>query len=385
MTTRRSRLRPTAHLLAAALVPALLLAGLPALTAPASATATSLALAPAARDFMVGETVFLRGTVSRAGRPASGVQVTVRARQGNGSWRTVTTARTNKAGRFKVADYPRTTTNYVARVDGASSSRVTVKKTRSPRTLAERRRALAGFTGRATTDVRRTRRYGKRVTYQGFRKGWLVQVGSRTSFVRSPLLAEYRRRDAIRGRLGAPVTDTRCRLMEGACVQRFQNGAIYRNKRARHKVSVAYGRTKATPIIAAALSQRGYREPVYRGAKYLKWQGVRTAWCGIFQAWASHASGSGDAIPRHDVFSQMVAKVRARGMVVRGPAVGRLAFIGPRRNPSHVALIVAIRKDGRLATIEGNMDRHAGNGHPRGVFSFVRTRGAVAFYAEPRL
>ncbi|MBM9460818.1 hypothetical protein JK386_12985 [Nocardioides sp. zg-536] len=352
---------------------------------PASAArATALKLSSTAADFRSGEEVFLRVEARRGGRAIAKVKIRVLSRTGNGSWREVARKTTGSGGTVVVSDRPSRTTTYravtVERKVGSRS--IKVARTTRARTLAQRQEALAQVTGRARGAAVTTRRLGSQVVYQRHARAVVAQVGSSTWLVRGRMLKAYLRKGGVEGRLGAPVVDMRCGLLEGACVQRFQNGAIYLNNKARKKVAVAYGRTKATPILAAALSQRGYREPTYRGSKYGKWVGSKQPWCGIFLAWASHASGSGDAIPRAKSFPAMISKVRARGQVRSAPKVGRIAFIGS--TPHHAVLILAVRQN-TIVTLEGNVGTRGGAGHPRGVRKLVRPLSSVKFYAEPRL
>lgn len=294
------------------------------------------------------------------------------------------TTTTDRRGRFTVEDRPGSRRRYraVLRMSGSTSAVVQVSRTRQPRGLPRRRADLSPLIGKETSPVRTARRYGKRVRHQRFKRALLVKVGRSTSVVRRPMLRHYRNAGGLAGRLGAPLEDRNCRLMKGACIQRFQRGSIYLNKRARRPVSIGYARNRSSMILAAALSQQGYSEPHYRGSKYGAWQGSSQAWCGIFLAWASHAGGRGNAIPRADAFSTMVNRLRARGGTSRRPRVGAVAIYG-RSRPWHAGLVVAVRGN-RILTIEGNIDRHGGSGHPRGVHRSSRPISNVKFFAMPR-
>lgn len=338
------------------------------------------------------ELVFVRGRVTRPGGPAARAKVKIQARKPGGRFRTIAWKTAGRKGRFTIAYRPGGTRVYRAVVVRTSRYRASVSdrerasRTTRPRSYPARQRALAFKLGRPTRAVRTTRRFGQRVVHGSYRGGFLAQVGSNTSIVYGRILDRYQAVGGVAGRLGAPIADGTCQLYERACLQRFQNGTIYLNRRARHPVRIVYGSGPKTAFMAAALSQAGYREPSYRGGKFNRWQGNRNAWCGFFLAWASRASGNGNAFPRAGVFSKQVAEVRRRGGLFHRPKVGAAAFIDYFGNgrPTHVALVVGVTRDGRIRTVEGNVDSRGRTGHPRGVFRLTRSTKRVLFYANPR-
>lgn len=335
------------------------------------------------------ELVFVRGRVlNGAGRPAAGAKIQVQAKSPGGSFRNIGRRTANKHGRFVIA-YRGGTLIYRAIVNRDSryrfsqSNQVRVPRTTAARTFSARQRQVGFVVGPKAGATRATTRFGQRVTLGNYRNGILAKVGRSTSVVYGVMLKPYRDRGGVGGRLGAPVADMTCQLMEGACMQRFQNGTMYINGSAMRRVSVAFGRGHNTTVMAVAMSQVGYKEPYYRGGKHSKWMGSSAAWCGFLQSWVGYASGNGDAFPRRKSFPEQVRVVRNRGGLFYRPRVGSYAFFGSK--PSHVGLIIGIRDGGRkIVTIEGNVDARGSNGHPRGVFQFVRSTSNVKFYAPPR-
>lgn len=335
------------------------------------------------------ELVFIRGRVlNGAGNPAVGAKIQIQAKSPGGSFRNIGRRTANKQGRFVMAWRGgtlvyRAIVNRDSRYAFSQSNQVRVSRTTADRTFVARERQVGFVVGPKAAATRTTTRFGQRVVLGNYRNGVLAKVGPSTSLVYGVMLQPYRDRGGVGGRLGAPVSDMTCQLMEGACMQRFQNGTMYINGQAQRRVSVAFGRGHNTTVMAVAMSQVGYKEPYYRGGKYSKWMGSSNAWCGFFQSWVGYASGNGDAFPRRKSFPEQVRVVRNRGGLFYRPRVGAYAFFGSK--PSHVGLIIGIRDGGRsIVTLEGNVDARGSNGHPRGVFRFVRSTSNVSFYANPR-
>ncbi|MFY0409872.1 hypothetical protein [Solicola sp. PLA-1-18] len=232
--------------------------------------------------------------------------------------------------------------------------------------------------------------YGKTVTYRSYSKGLLVHNGSATKRVAGSMLSSYNTYGGVRGTLGAPVIAKNCNAKGNACIQRFQHGSIYRSSTAKRRVSVSRVSGERSELIAVARSQVGYKEPGYRKNKYGKFvNGGRysnQAWCSFLMSWISSVSGNGAAIPKRKTFDSFVAAVRKRGNTTDQPAVGRLAFYDYFRDghPSHVGLIIQVRKD-TVVTIEGNIDARGASGRPRGVHKVVRPKSKIVFYATPDL
>ncbi|MDP3891113.1 CHAP domain-containing protein [Nocardioides sp.] len=388
VTARRSVRRAVVPV-ALGMVASLLVAGGTAAAADRVRTATALAVDhQAARTT---EQVLLRGRVRTPGGGAGGMTVRVQSRAPGGTFATVTTLRTGAQGRFAFLHRPYGARDYRAvalRDSRRQASRSPVRQVAprsAARSLEQRSSLVAGRVGVREAGPHTQRRHGTSVTWARHQRGILAQVRRNTSVVSGPVLEEYLRRGGVGGRLGAPVADVDCQGYENACLQRFQRGAIYVNPRAMRRVTTAFGPPARAAFLAVARSQRGYREPYYRGSKYSLWQNSSNAWCGFYLAWVSRASGNGDAFPRAGHFSQQVSTIRARGRTTSTPRVGHFAFIDYFGNgrPTHVGLVTKVRRDGRLVLLEGNVASNGGSGRPRGVFRIVRNRGSVLFYARP--
>lgn len=360
-------------------------------SAPAAAAqATRVTANVNAPNARATELVFIRGRVLTGSGPAARAKVKIQAKSPGGKYRTIARRVTGQKGGYLVpyrAPGTRVYRAVVVRTDryrAADSSPVRVRRIKAERTYDDRERSLRAVLGQRNGGPQADQRFGRRVIHGSYGKGILAKVGRSTSLVYGRMLERYRQLDGVRGRLGAPVSDVTCQLLEGACLQRFQNGTIYLNPAARKPVSVIFGRGERTSFMAVAASQEGYREPSFRGSKYNVWQGARRAWCGFYLAWASHASGNGNAFPRGDDFSSQRAEVERRGNLFYQPRRGAVAFIGSGSTPTHAALVLSVRRDGRIVTLEGNVGPHSYTGHPRGVFRRVRGTGNVLYYANPR-
>ncbi|MDO9381185.1 MAG: hypothetical protein Q7T56_20250 [Nocardioidaceae bacterium] len=184
------------------------------------------------------------------------------------------------------------------------------------------------------------------------------------------------------GRLGEPVSDVRCGLLEDACVQRFAGGAVYANPSAPSGVEIAYGRPDVAAFAAAARSQVGYTEPAFRRSKWNDWVGADVAWCGIFQSWAARASGNDDAVPASRDFPALITATQSdTSRLSSEPSVGALAFMDleDAGTPTHVGLVVA--HDGLdVQMVEGNVGPTDG----RAVVEATRTDPPVLYYWTPR-
>lgn len=247
-------------------------------------------------------------------------------------------------------------------------------------------RRLRPTIGAPTSGFVSTHWRGTEITYRRYRHGMLAHNGQAVRMVSGPILSAYDQRSGPRGRLGAPLLAQRCGLLEGACIQRFQNGAVYWNPRAPGKNKrVAYGTGRIATYIAVARSQAGYVEPGYRQNKYGKWltgkKALRRPWCSFFQSWVSAASGNGTAAaPRKKRFSSFVKAVRKRGGLTSKVAVGDFAFIDYFHDgrTSHVGLVIKVTKK-KVTLVEGNI--HVPGNAPSGVHVNTRRKSQVTFYA----
>lgn len=150
-----------------------------------------------------------------------------------------------------------------------------------------------------------------------------------------------------------------------------------------------YGKGRRTEVLAAALSQDGYQEPVYRASKFNKWiNSVGRPWCSAFVSWAAAAVDS-KAIPKHARLFQLYADLRANApeRFRSKPKQGALAMYDYNNDgitkPTHIGLVLEVRKN-TIVTVEGNT---ANPRRPRvggGVHKKVRPQSEVLFYWYPR-
>lgn len=327
--------------------------------------------------FVRGENVWLRGKGS-AGK-------TVKVYRYNSKNRPVQigTTRTSRSGSYSFMMRPTGTAKYRVKV-GSTRTRTIRLTSVGSHSIGQRQASLRFILGSATSG---TQGSGS-VRWRTFKKGMLVQHGSRTWVIRGRAASEYRRNGGPTGRMGAPVGDARCGLVEGACLQKFRKGAIYTNSKAKDKtVAVSTSSANRSAIAAVALSQVGYKEPGYRKSKYNRWMGrtdAGAAWCAFFTAWVSYAAGEGDAIVRQNSFSKTYSAERKRGRTTSKPAVGRVAYVSTTGGTPHHAGIVIDYDSRSVWLAEGNVDARGGIGKPRGVHKVKRSRGQVKFYANPR-
>ena len=334
--------------------------------------------------FVRGEKFWVRGRVySAANRPVGHKKLTLYAYVG-ARIKKLAVVRTKANGTYAYAVRPTYTTGFKALIGTLKSPKVKAVRTTAPRTLAQRASELGFALGAPAAGAVTRGTY----TYRRYTHGMLVQTGTRTWLVRGDFRSEYLKVGGTPGRLGVPSVDEMCGLKEGACIQRFAGGAIYRNARAKDRVTHAFGARNYANLAATALSQVGYREPSPRKSKYSKWMkrtGPADAWCGYFASWVSAASGHGTAVVKAKSYASMVRAERKRGRTTKQPAIGRLAYTGYFRKgvASHVGIVVKYDAT-HVWTVEGNVSSGGGMKHPRGVHVVKRTRSWVVFYANPR-
>lgn len=331
-----------------------------------------------------GEKLWVRGQVrDKANKPVPHEKVTLYSYVG-GKRKTLAHPTSNANGTFTYSGRPAKTMQFRATYGDLVSPKVTAKRITQARTLGAREKELEFLLGAAKQAPQA---FGSGI-YRKYAHGTLVQTGSRTWLVRGEILTEYLRRDGVKGKLGVPQADEKCRLMEGACLQRFSKGTVYTNKHAKDRTTSAVATGPAADLVATALSQVGYREPSPRKSKYNKWihrTGVSDAWCGYFAAWVSVASGHGSAVVKAKTFAGMVSAEKKRHRLKKSPAIGRLAYIDYFRNgkPTHVGIVYKFSSK-HIWTIEGNVSAGGGSQQPRGVHKVMRSRSRVVTYASPR-
>ncbi|WP_081861429.1 CHAP domain-containing protein [Cellulomonas sp. HZM] len=378
------------HLTAALLAAVLALGGLVGAAGPALATGTSLKLQVSSPSIRHGEMVWFTGKLTSGGKGLKARTVVLERRTSSG-WHRVATSTTSSSGTFSVRQRPYGEYSYRARAT-ASGVKSTVRKihlTYGKRTIAARAAILGDRAGAARGSTASAKVAGTTaVRYRSYSHGMLVQVtnkaGSvRTWFVYGDILTAYKKAGGPKGKLGVPLADPKCGLIESGCVQRFSGGAIYDNKHT--KGAVAYGKTKAAEVIAAARSQVGYRQKRYNDSKYNAWVGRVGAWCSVFQSWAAVASGNPGAIPKHAKWSVFLADVRAHMKLGKTPKVGALVFYDTisdgRTAATHVGVVVKVNASS-IVTIEGNTST-PGDSAGRGVYQKTRPRSMPLYYAYP--
>lgn len=206
--------------------------------------------------------------------------------------------------------------------------------------------------------------------------------------VRGAIGKRYRKLGGAKGRLGAPVAARFCHKPTGVCSQRFQRGAIVHDRDAIKKVVHAFGKPRRAAHIALARAYVGYREPKRRGSKWNDWIGNDRAWCGFFNAWVSRASGNGNAYPKADHNAKQVALIRKRGTMLKRPQRGAFMFIDLVGNgrPAHGGLIVKVKKNGDVVTIDGNAPHPKSNTRKGRRYVVRRTQDtsqAVMYWRPP--
>lgn len=81
-------------------------------------------------------------------------------------------------------------------------------------------------------------------TAQRYQHGMLVSYGAtgkrRTWLIHGKMMTKYVELGGIKGKLGRPIQDVRCSLLDSGCIQRFQGGTLYYSSAA-PAVTVAYG------------------------------------------------------------------------------------------------------------------------------------------------
>lgn len=371
---------------------------------PAKARA-GLTLAVSHRTLHKGERVWLAGRLTGADVAGRTVHVQ-RKKAGSSRWRSYTSDRTSRSGRFAVSVRPSAGYQFRARVVATLRSSAATSATRSvrlvagDRNLSQRARSLGKRLGSATTPTRSLSAAKRRaarvpgvrsVAWRGHSKGLLVKVttrsATRTWLVDGKIRRAYEAAGGPRGRYGVPLADARCGLLENGCVQRFSRGTLYSSD----------GRSKATgtrvtgrqgEVVATVRSQVGYTYRYQRSSsqrtKFNRWMGSRKAWCSFLQSWASEASGNGRLIPKEKTFRTFEATVKRTMRTGSTPKVGALVFFNtfpPSGVITHVGMVVGV--GGRTITVvDGNT---SGNLPPstRGVLEREWPRSRALLYAYP--
>jgi hypothetical protein len=334
------------------------------------------------RTFGTGETIWIRGRVVDSHNHAVKAKHVKIRRYVGSDWSTVATVSTDSSGWYAYETRAVGAVTYRAYVATGQYSIKSSFKPAGGRTIEVRARSLSFRLGAAEGPVVTA----SGVRWRSYAAGTLVQVGGKTWYVRSRILAAWNASGGASGRLGVPTIDRRCRLPEGACIQEFAEGTAYDNPLSSSGVTTAVRSAAVDPTLAAvALSQAGH---VVVHNKYLQWgrpDGAQVPWCGIFLSWLAYAAGEPRAVPASKDYASLKAAVRSTAVLSSVPAVGRLAFISNvlPGQATHAGIVVGV-SPGRVTMVEANVARDGGPGRPRGVFRTVHVNpDDVIFYADP--
>jgi hypothetical protein len=342
-------------------------------------------------DYIYGELVWIRGTVYKSGSAYAGRPLTVqRAKIGSSTWTTVGTAKSSSTGGYTFRINPLTTYRYRVMYTGATarSAPVTIEAHSGDRTLEQRASIMSTVTGAASGSIHNVSSGDlpsgvSSARYRVYAKGTLVEVTdstkTRTWWVFDRIGASYKSTGSWEGKLGLPMRDAKCGLLEGGCVQRFTGGAIYQNSN-KSGAFVAYATVPEAELIATAISQANYKEPSWRHNKFNTWVGASNAWCSVFQSWVGAASGNPTWVPKKTSYASFVSTLKASGKLHYSgtPPVGAIVLYDWQTgNPTHSGLVRGHSGDA-IFTVEGNTSD--GKGHPdRGVW--LRSRKVVDVWA----
>ncbi|MDP3969797.1 MAG: carboxypeptidase-like regulatory domain-containing protein [Nocardioides sp.] len=342
-------------------------------------------------DARPGEAVLFRGRVLAGSRPLAGVRVVLQSRAPGRRFRALERRRTGGNGRFSFARVPAGPRDFRVRFVGhnrpnALSPVRAVTRSNTARTLAQRTDQVRSYVGQRQSGPTTSTRFGTSVQHARHARGTIATVGRDTWVVRGPIGARYADLRGVDGRLGAPLHDQKCQQVGAVCVQRFQKGAIAHDPQAPTKVTHAFGHPDRAAYRAVALAYVNYREPEVRQSKFNDWIGNNRAWCGFFNAWASRASANGDAFPKAQRFGDQVAIIRSRGGQLRRPRPGAFMLIdrGNKGRPTHAGIIIKVRRNGDVVTIDGNAPMPGGpRSGPRYVVRRSQDTSQAVMYWRP--
>lgn len=361
-------------------------------TSPAmAAPAPRVVLHANQSDARPGEAVLFRGSVLAESRPLAGVRVVLQSRAPGGRFRALERRRTGGKGRYTFARVPAGLRDFRVKFVGrdrphAFSAVRTVTRSAADRTLEQRADQVRSYVGRRQSGPSTSTRFGVSVRHARHARGTLATVGSDTWVVRGPIGSRYADLRGVDGRLGAPLHDQKCQQVGAVCVQRFQKGAIVHDPQAPTKVTHAFGLPDRAAYRAVALAYVGYREPAERRSKFNAWIGNNRAWCGFFNAWVSRASVNGDAFPKAQSFADQVAIIRSRGGRLRRPRPGAFMLIDRtnKGRPTHAGIIVKVKRNGDVVTIDGNAPLPGGpRTGPRYVVRRAQDTSQAVMYWRP--
>ncbi|MFC0682070.1 CHAP domain-containing protein [Lysobacter korlensis] len=350
-----------AHVLVLILMTALL-ASLGVAQPAAAATRLQLSVGVNTTEFYPGQSVVTYGYLkSSSGKPLGSKTVYVQRLTGS-TWKSIATTKTTATGHYRL--YIREPGGFQLRTyakayngdAGVVSKTIALTRISGTQTLEQRYEQLKPWLKEPIASTKTGTSYGVPIRWRSYANGALVEGGGRVYVVTGAVLKGYLSTGGTTGKLGRPISDADCYMTTDKCIQPFARGAVYYNAQSvtARKTHIAYGTGVGAEIVAAAMSQVGYREPAWQTNKYTAWNGLKTAWCGVFQSYNSAATKNGEAIPQVNTFEKLVAEVKRRG-VTNTPRVGALIFIDfGSGNVTHTGIVTKVYSDGSMQTIEGN-------------------------------
>lgn len=349
-----------------------------------------------ATDFASGEMTWLRGYAYKSGATYAKAKVLIERRPVAGTtWSTLATVSTSSAGYYAYRMVATESYVFRARIVNtwgySGPVSIAALSDSADHTLEQRATDLAWLTGAPKAAI--TAIPGSvlpsgvnSARYRDYARGTLVEVttGSvtRTWYLYDRINDYFIKTGRWAGKLGLPLRDMKCGLLEGGCVQRFVGGALYQNSSSTSPgVYAAYGPGVEMEIVATAISQAGYEEPAWRKNKFNTWVDGNSAWCSVFVSWSGAASGNPSMIPKHKTYAGYVDDLKNAGRLHYSgvPPVGAaVLYDWGTGTPTHSGLVRGHPGNDRIATIEGNTTD--GSGDPqRGVW--LRTRRIADVWA----
>jgi hypothetical protein len=357
----------------------------------AAATPLQLTIKVTGAEHQQGQAVVAAGYLkSSDGTPLVGKTVYIHTANGSG-WSTIAKTTTVENGHYRL--YVRQSGDFKIRAYAAAmggdaavaTDHVVATEVSTAQSVEQRYAMLKPWLKDPVDATARTAvSAGKTVRYQRFQHGMLVQAYQKVYNITGKMLAAYEKAGGPTGKLGYPTSDADCYVTTAKCIQSFKGGAVYYNASSvtSGNTHVAYGSGVGTEIIAVAMSQVGYREPSWQTNKYTEWNGLKTAWCGVFMSWSAAAGKNDSAVPQVNTFSKLVSAVKARGITSK-PKVGALVFMtfSGGSAATHVGVVTKVHANGNVDTIEGNTV--IGTDPKRVVAKKTRTPSQIRYYYIP--
>jgi hypothetical protein len=379
----------------AGLVAGLLLVGLGVLQPAAAATPQlRLTLSVNTNQFYAGQSIRVAGQLTTSDGKAipAGIPISMQVRTGPNRdiWKNFATTKTTAGGKYAV--HVKNPGSFTFRAWATSwngyrftpSNPVGATLITGAQTLEQRYELLKAALGAPVINTRTGTSNGQPVRWRNYSKGALVESGGKVFYVYGAVLAGYISAGGPTGKLGVPLADVDCGLLEGGCLQQFAGGVVYHNPKSvtSAKTHISYGKGIAPRLVAVASSQVGYREPGWQTNKYTAWNGLKVPWCGVFLSWVSTAGKNGSAVPQARTFGGLVSEVKNRGITTK-PSVGALVFLdfSGGNNVTHTGIVTKVHPNGSVDTIEGNTI--TGSSATRVVTRKLRTDAQAVYFYVP--